>query len=191
MWTAIVLVVLRLDRISPWQWIGIAVSLAGVAWFLLAAQSVQQSLAPGVALTPKDILLGNVLTLIAALLFAIYGIVNRPLGARFSPPELMCYTLIIGTIALAPLGIPAALQQDWSRVSWQVWLIIPYSVIFPIYLTDCASLVDMSPSAPSGAPSASLPRSGSRMVRSARGVRHGSYSVTSALRPSSAARFSV
>jgi drug/metabolite transporter (DMT)-like permease len=94
MWTAIVLVVLRLDRISPWQWIGIAVSLVGVAWFLLAAQSGQQSLAPGVAPTPKDILLGNVLTLIAALLFAIYGIVNRPLGARFSPPKLMCYTVL-------------------------------------------------------------------------------------------------
>jgi drug/metabolite transporter (DMT)-like permease len=47
----------------------------------------------------------------------------------------MCYTLIIGTLALAPFGIPAVMAQDWSHISLRVWLIIPYSVIFPIYLT--------------------------------------------------------
>ena len=134
-WTAIVLVALRLDRVSWLQWIGIVMSLAGVGWFLLEAQSANPSSAPGAALTPTDILFGNALTLVAALLFAIYGIVNRPLGARYSPPELMCYTLIIGTFALAPFGIPAVMAQDWSKVSLGVWLIIPYSVIFPIYLT--------------------------------------------------------
>ncbi len=135
MWTAIVLVALRLDRVSWLQWTGIIISLAGVVWFLLEAQSAQTSHAPGVTLSPADVLLGNSLTLIAALLFAVYGIVNRPLGARYSPPELMCYTLIIGTLALAPFGIPAVLAQDWSHVSLRTWLIIPYSVIFPIYLT--------------------------------------------------------
>jgi drug/metabolite transporter (DMT)-like permease len=134
-WTAITLVALRLERVSWLQWAGIIISLGGVAWFLLEAQSAHPSSAPGATLTPTDILLGNALTLVAALLFAIYGIVNRPLGARYSPPELMCYTLIIGTLALAPFGIPAVMAQDWSHLSLRVWLIIPYSVIFPIYLT--------------------------------------------------------
>jgi drug/metabolite transporter (DMT)-like permease len=142
-WTAMVLVALRLDRVSWLQWVGIVISLGGVAWFLLEAQSANPGSTPGptpgstpgAPLTPTDILFGNALTLVAALLFAIYGIVNRPLGVRYSPPELMCYTLIIGTLALAPFGIPAVLAQDWSHVSLRVWLIIPYSVIFPIYLT--------------------------------------------------------
>ena len=115
-WTAIVLVALRLERVSWLQWTGIVMSLAGVGWFLLEAQSANPSSAPGAALTPTDILFGNALTLIAALLFAIYGIVSRPLGARYSPPELMCCTLIIGTLALAPFGIPAVMAQDWSKV---------------------------------------------------------------------------
>jgi dTDP-4-amino-4,6-dideoxygalactose transaminase len=55
---------------------------------------------------------------------------------------------------------------------------------FSFYPTNCASLVEVPPTA-------SRPRSGSRMVRSARGVWPGSYTVTSALSFSSAARFSV
>lgn len=38
-WTAIVLVALRLERVSWLQWTGILMSLAGVGWFLLEAQS--------------------------------------------------------------------------------------------------------------------------------------------------------
>jgi drug/metabolite transporter (DMT)-like permease len=110
-WTAIVLVALRLERVSLLQWIGITISLAGVAWFLLEAQSAHPSFAPGVPLTQADVVFGNGLTLVAAPLFAICGIVNRPLGARYSPPELMCYTLIIGTLALAPFGVPAVMAQ--------------------------------------------------------------------------------
>jgi drug/metabolite transporter (DMT)-like permease len=179
-WTAIVLVMLRLERVSWLQWLGIVMSLAGVGWFLFEAQSAHPSSAPGAALTPTDILFGNTLTLVAALLFAVYGIVNRPLGARYSPPELMCYTLIIGTLALAPFGIPAVMAQDWSKVSLGVWLIIPYSVIFPIYLTKSTTLLN-----------ATTPRIGSQMVTSARGVRPGGYRVTLAFNPSSASRFSA
>src|SRR5262249_33511875 len=56
-------------------------------------------------------------------------------GERYSPPELMCYTLIVGTLALAPAGIPALLGQNWSVVTWHTWLIVPYSVAFPLYIT--------------------------------------------------------
>jgi drug/metabolite transporter (DMT)-like permease len=173
-WTAIVLVALRLERVSWVQWTVIVISLAGVGWFLLEAQSANPSSAPGAALTPTAILFGNALTLVAALLFAIYGIVNQPLGARYSPPELMCYTLIIGTLALAPFGIPAVIAQDWSKVSLGVWLIIHYSVIFPIYLTKSTTLL-----------SETTPRIGSRTVSSARGVWPGGYSVTPAFSPRS------
>jgi drug/metabolite transporter (DMT)-like permease len=179
-WTAIVLVALRLERVSWLQWTGIMMSLAGVGWFLLEAQSANPSSAPGAALTPTDILFGNALTLVAALLFAVYGIVNRPLGARYSPPELMCYTLIIGTLALAPFGIPAVMAQDWSKVSLGVWLIIPYSVIFPIYLTKSTPLL-----------SETVPRSGSSIVSWARGMCPGGNRVTPAFSPSSASRFSA
>lgn len=135
LWSAFILALTRVERIHPAQWVGIAVSLAGVAWFLAAGQGHQSELAADRTLTPIEMLVGNALSLAAAVCFAVYGVVNRGLGRRYSPPELMCYTLLVGTLALAPLGLPALLAQDWSLVTWRTWLTIAYSVFFPIYIT--------------------------------------------------------
>lgn len=135
LWSAVILVVLRAERVHWLQWVGIAISLVGVSWFLLAAVAPSSRLAHDQTLSPGDLLLGNALTLTAAVLFALYGVVNKRLGATYSPPELMCYTLLVGTLALAPLGVPAVLSQDWSQVTWHTWVILPYSVFFPIYIT--------------------------------------------------------
>jgi len=60
---------------------------------------------------------------------------------------------------------------------------------FSFYPTNCASLLAMSPS---GGESLTTPRSGKRIVRSARdGVCPGSYTVTSVFSESSAARLSA
>jgi drug/metabolite transporter (DMT)-like permease len=47
----------------------------------------------------------------------------------------MCYTLIVGTVALAPVGLPALFAQHWAQVSWRSWLVMAYAVIFPIYIS--------------------------------------------------------
>ncbi|HEX5571553.1 MAG TPA: DMT family transporter [Ktedonobacterales bacterium] len=134
LWSVALLALLRVERIRGLQWVGILVSLAGVVWFLLAhPASGEQSV--GHPLTPSGIILGDILLCIGAGLFAIYGIVNKRLTIRYSPPELMCYTLLIGTLALAPFGVVSFAHQDWSKVTWALWVILPYSVVFPIYLT--------------------------------------------------------
>jgi H+/Cl- antiporter ClcA len=62
----------------------------------------------------------------------------------------------------------------------------------PIFPTYCASLLDGTCACVSaGGESVSAPRRGSRMVRSARGVWSGGYSVTSAFSAISATRFSA
>jgi drug/metabolite transporter (DMT)-like permease len=133
-WTALLALGLRAERFRRVQWLGNLISFAGVAWFLIGGENHQSQLAQDHALTARDLLLGNALTLLAAALFALYGVVNKTLARRYSPPELMCYTLCVGTAALAPFGIPALLAQNWSLVTWRSWLIVPYSVVFPIYL---------------------------------------------------------
>ena len=134
-WSVVFLALLRAERVHPTQWLGIAVSLAGVAWFLLAAPTRTAEVTLSHPLTAGDMVLGGVLSLGAAALFAVYGIVNKRLAPSYSPPELMCYTLCVGTLALAPFGIPALLSQNWHAVTWHTWVILPYSVLFPIYLT--------------------------------------------------------
>jgi drug/metabolite transporter (DMT)-like permease len=135
LWSAVILALFRIERIGLAQWLGILICMGGIAWFLLAGRSHVSEFSPDRALTLDQVVVGDLLSLLAASLFAIYGVVNKRLAPRYTPAELMCYTLLIGTVALAPVGIPALLHQDWSSVSWRSWLIIPYSVIFPIYLT--------------------------------------------------------
>ena len=134
LWSAVLLALLRLERIRPVQWVGILVSLCGIAWFLSVARTPSEAPVDR-ALTPASIVLGNALSFAGAGLFALYGVVNKRLARRYSPPELMCYTLLIGTLALAPFGVASLVQQNWSHVTWQLWVILPYSVFFPIYIT--------------------------------------------------------
>lgn len=134
LWSAIIVACLRTERVHPLQWLGIAVSLLGTVWFLLTARTARPEMAPGHVLGASDQVLGDLLTLAAALMFAVYGVVNRRLARSYSPPELMCYTLLIGTAALAPFGLPAIVSQNWAILPWTTWLILFYSVVFPIYL---------------------------------------------------------
>lgn len=134
LWSAALLALLRVERIRGLQWVGILISLAGVVWFLLAHPATSEQTV-GHPLTPGGIILGDILLCIGSSLFAVYGIVNKRLTTRYSPPELMCYTLLIGTLALAPFGVVSFAHQDWSKVTWALWVILPYSVVFPIYLT--------------------------------------------------------
>lgn len=133
LWSAVLLAALRIERIRFWQWIGIAVSLGGIVWFLSAGHTSGAKVDR--SLTPTNILIGDVLSFLAAGLFALYGVVNKRLAKRFSPPELMAYTLLIGTITLLPFGVVALAHQNWSHVTWRFWVILPYSVFFPIYIT--------------------------------------------------------
>ena len=135
LWSAVILALFRIERIGAGQWLGILIGMGGIAWFLLAGRSHISEFSPDRALTVNQVIVGDALSLLAASLFAIYGVVNKRLAPRYSPAELMCYTLLVGALALTPFGVPALLHQDWSVVTWRTWLIIPYSVVFPIYIT--------------------------------------------------------
>lgn len=134
LWSAVFLAIFRIERIRAWQWAGIVISLGGIIWFLTARPPTSEAPLDH-ALTPASILSGNILLCLGAALFAVYGIVNKRLAPRYSPPELMCYTLLIGTVALLPFGVTSLANQNWSLVTWRLWVILPYSVLFPIYIT--------------------------------------------------------
>lgn len=135
LWSAALLALLRIERIRAAQWIGILISMVGISWFLLSGGSHSSALPADHALTAGEILFGDALSLVAAMMFAVYGIVNKRLASQYTAVELMCYTLLIGTLALAPFGATAIAHQDWSHVTWRTWVILPYSVLFPIYIT--------------------------------------------------------
>jgi drug/metabolite transporter (DMT)-like permease len=79
-------------------------------------------------------LVGDALSLGAAVSFAIYGLVNRPLVRAYPPEAYTAYALLAGTIPLLVISTPAALAQNWGAISLWGWIGIVYMVVLPVYV---------------------------------------------------------
>jgi drug/metabolite transporter (DMT)-like permease len=118
----IVILALIGERPPLGAWIGVAIAVAGVAVFLQDKTGGSHSLS------------GDLLCLISALSFAIYGIINRPLAVSYHASISTAWALLIGSIPLILLGVPAALEQSWATLPASSWLALGYMVVFPIYI---------------------------------------------------------
>lgn len=103
-------------------WLGLAIALIGVIIFLSGKRDGGSSL------------MGDLLSFGAAISFAIFGIVSRPLVHRYPPETYTAYSLLAGTIPLLLVTTPGMLAQDWSEISPGGWLSVLYTVIFPVYV---------------------------------------------------------
>lgn len=110
------------DRPGRVEVVGVAVGFAGVAVFLRAWEAFA-------AARP-----GDVLSLGAAAAFGAYGVVTKPLSARYSSRELLAYGLATGGVLVTLVGTPALVAQDWGAVSLRSWAILAYAVVGPVYL---------------------------------------------------------
>jgi drug/metabolite transporter (DMT)-like permease len=103
-------------------WIGLAVGIAGVVVFLADKRGGPGSL------------VGDALSLGAAVSFAWYGLVNRPLVRTYPPETYTAYALLAGSIPLLVISTPAALAQPWGAISFWGWAGIIYMVVLPVYV---------------------------------------------------------
>jgi drug/metabolite transporter (DMT)-like permease len=103
-------------------WLGLGIALVGVVIFLSGKRD------------GGGTLVGDLLSFGAAVSFAIYGIVNRPLVSRYPVETYTAYTLLAGTIPLLAVTLPGMVEQDWGSVTTGGWLSILYTVIFPVYV---------------------------------------------------------
>jgi drug/metabolite transporter (DMT)-like permease len=117
-----VFLALRGERPPRHAWLGLAVGLVGVVIFLTDKLGSPGSL------------LGDALSLGAAVSFAIYGLVNRPLVRDYPPEAYTAYALLAGTIPLLIISTPAALTQNWGAISAWGWVGIVYMVVLPVYV---------------------------------------------------------
>lgn len=110
------------EQTPPYGWVGLGVAVAGVVVFLSDKRS------------GDDSALGAVLSLGAAVAFAFYGIVNRPLVRSYPAATYSAYSLLFGTIPLLFVAGPSLVDQDWGGVPLRVWLGTVYVIIFPVYV---------------------------------------------------------
>jgi drug/metabolite transporter (DMT)-like permease len=119
-----VLILAIMGESTPHQiWLGLAVALVGVVVFLLDKRDAS-----------TGTLLGDLLSIGAAISFAIYGIISRPLVRMYPGETYAAWSLLAGTIPLLLVALPDALRQDWQALSAPAWLSIAYLAIFPVYV---------------------------------------------------------
>lgn len=77
--------------------------------------------------TGATTLAGDLLTLVAALLWAVYTVSSQPLLERHSPVKVTAYSMCAGSVLLLVPSIPDLAQQPWAAVSGSAWAAFAFS----------------------------------------------------------------
>ena len=119
------LVILALMREpTPRQgWIGLAVALAGVVIFLVDKRGAA-----------AGTFLGDLLSIGAAIAFAVYGVITRPLVRKYPAETYTAWSVLAGAVPLLAFSLPEAMRQEWAAVSLLAWVSIAYLAVFPVYI---------------------------------------------------------
>jgi drug/metabolite transporter (DMT)-like permease len=105
-------------------WAGAALSVLGIALVTGA----------GALLEGHDALVGNLILVFAAAVWAVYTVGARPIVERYGSIQTTAWTLWVGTAGLVALGIPALLRQQWDVVGAEAWGGLFFSALFAIGL---------------------------------------------------------
>lgn len=113
---------LNKEKVGARQFLGLGVAFLGVIAVIGGGRDLSQ-------LLDHRHLLGDILTLGAALAWSMYSLFAGPLfaGSKLSPLRVNCYTYLFATIALLPLTLPYMLRQDWRAVGPGAYGAVLYS----------------------------------------------------------------
>ena len=115
--TALLAVATGADAPNPIKLLGALISLVGVAIVIAAGQGLDLGVSLG----------GDLLTVAAALCWAIYTVFGASILRRHSPLTATTWAIVAGTIFIAPVGLAQLATADLSRIGLPVVLAIVYS----------------------------------------------------------------
>jgi drug/metabolite transporter (DMT)-like permease len=123
--TAAMAVGLGHERVRPVHWVALGVSLSGVALVVQGGAGVE-----GFSFK------GDILAIGAALTWAAYSVMMRPLFGRYSAMRLSTLMIIVGAVLMAPISIVQLGQQDFGSLGALRWGSLAYSTVFPLIVTN-------------------------------------------------------
>ena len=134
-WVAVILVATGRARVAPTSWLGLVVAFAGTAVIMTRGS-------PDVLLT-FDVRLGNLWTLVAAVLFAWFSIRLRRYSGRIEPLALTVVTSAAGLVLVAlPFYVGSLLiadspvvARDPEQLSLALWA-VGYIALGPTMLAN-------------------------------------------------------
>ncbi|MFN8058785.1 MAG: DMT family transporter [Vicinamibacterales bacterium] len=111
------------ERIRPQHWAGVALSVGGM--YLVAGRDVTWS---------SESARGDLIMLVASILWAAYTVGSRPFVERYSPLLVTGYGMIFGALLYLALVFPTMVATDWSAIGWTTWLAMVASGVLALNL---------------------------------------------------------
>ena len=116
-----------LGEISARCALGIALSLAGVALIALTSRTAIDGSSP---------LEGNLLAVLAAVLWAVYVVLQARYASGIDDTTVAALTLAGGAAVLLVFGFPAMLATNWKTLPTDAWLAILYGGIISLAIAS-------------------------------------------------------
>jgi drug/metabolite transporter (DMT)-like permease len=116
------------ERIRPYQWAGIGLTLAGVGLVVLGT---------GNPLELGSRLLGDLLIVGITIMWAFYTVMSGPLLKRYSAVKLNALTMPVGSVVLLLIASPslAAAAPTFPEVPPLAWLVLALSGLLAVSLS--------------------------------------------------------
>ncbi len=127
-WVALIGTLAGTEKITPGGWLGVLLSLTGIALIVLGGSHHTQLQLGGTTLVGDALILG------ATLCWSLYTLASRRLLRDYSPVAVTSFTTTVGIIPLIILSIPPLLQLEWRSVSLTAWGALVFSGVFSIAL---------------------------------------------------------
>jgi drug/metabolite transporter (DMT)-like permease len=108
------------ETVSRRAVVGIAISLAGIAFVILTSADANEG-------SPS--MIGDLLVLASVVCWSFYTHLMRPYTVRIDGIQIATWSLIGGTIPVFLIGIPAMMRVHWGAVAPLTWGAILYSGI--------------------------------------------------------------
>jgi drug/metabolite transporter (DMT)-like permease len=125
-WVALIGTIFGLERVAAWGWLGIGLSLLGIALIVFGSDHSAHFRLGGPSLK------GDLLILIGTICWATYTLLMRPMTIHYSAVSVTSFSTAIGTIPLALLAVPSWRELEWTGVSFSAWAAVAASGIFAI-----------------------------------------------------------
>jgi drug/metabolite transporter (DMT)-like permease len=127
-WVALIGTLVGVERVQFGGWLGVLLSLLGIALIILGSDRQADFHFGGATLR------GDLLILLATLCWSCYTLLSRPLMRHYSSAAVTSFSTLMGTIPLVLVSTPSLVQLDWGQVPAIAWLALVVSGIFGIAL---------------------------------------------------------
>ncbi|HTK83036.1 MAG TPA: DMT family transporter [Bacteroidota bacterium] len=110
LWTVFFNAVLHKERVMKNMWVGMAISLLGVSLIILGSGKRIE--------LDGNALLGDIITLTAAMVWGLNTNLQKPLLAKYSVLQVTFVMMTVGGVGLTLSGIPSMASLDWGSIRW-------------------------------------------------------------------------